>query len=587
MSRKKVLVYAEPHPIRNSFTEFLDVAKFMSQALATIAGDELDWRVFSNKYVLDELEKIAICQDKTLYPTPEEQQHIDSKLEEWTTEQIALRQELISGNGILSEFYVGILERISSVFEFDAILLWSENGAVRNYASHLKIPVLHMELGPTRAPFPETCYIDCSGTNGSVSLNNFDISAYPEGNVVCSETWISLEELRKKNTVSVFEHGLSAKKRTRWITDRNYVVVALQLADDVNTISHSPFSTPRQFLETILPPLLGHGLKVYVKGHPGAVARPINLTYEIDALRYAKSLGDDVEVLDRNMPADEFIALMTGSRAVCSINSSVSFEALLIGVPGLLFGDAAYDIGRYLLKAGDDFLRNGAVSIDRAHIDRVTTVLFRHYLHPRRPDAVGEILWHLLASYRVETGAEGFLSVLLSNTNYGADILNQEIERSERTKELERLLPSEKKIDSSFIGHVDTIISGDHGSSVEIEVKGWIGRRGGNTPVELVAVRLGQEISGPNELRNRPDVLAVHPEIPEKCGFSLRARLQKPVPSEQAELIFFTAEEVFSCNAKSGKIHHISPVDTARHMPPVDTATIGFKFKDMLGILKR
>src|SRR5690606_2619621 len=83
--------------------------------------------------------------------------------------------------------------------------------------------------------------------------------------------------------------------------------------------------------------------------------------HETKALKFAEKFQDHVTILERNMPHSEFIPILQNAKVVLSINSSVSFEAWLLGVPGLVLGKASFDPNGSLLKSSRDFFQTGVV----------------------------------------------------------------------------------------------------------------------------------------------------------------------------------------------------------------------------------
>ncbi|NEI71962.1 hypothetical protein GR212_20460 [Rhizobium lusitanum] len=558
---KNILIYAEPHPIRNSFTEYYSVAKFMADMLNSMSPD-LNWKLFSNEYVLQELKIATDYGERLLQPTSFENEFIDKSLCEWTEAEIDRRSGLTTGKGDLSDFYLGILKRLRTLFEFDAVLIWSENGAVRSFAKANGLAVFHFELGPTRSPFPETFYIDCNGTNGNSTAITYNLNDYPKKGIVPKETWSSSALLEVPPAALIMEHTLDWKEDNFPIPEDPFVVIALQLRDDLNTVDHSKFSSPKAFLEEILPPILGQGYKVFVKGHPGSIGRPINLVFEIEALDYARKF-DNVEILDRALGSEQFIRLISKASAVCSINSSVCFEALLLGVPGLVYGDAAYDVGRNLKAAGLNFLKTGRVSLEELNPDRLSSMLLRHYFHPYRPKVAGEVLTVLLSAYKPEMTSRQFLSILVSNVSHGARMLDAETERATRYRKLKVLSENMNEVDNSILGHIDKVSVEMNGSERELTVRGWVGRRERRPAVDFVAL-IGDELGNPTDLFDRPDVKKVHPSLPVRCGFHITTRLTNDVKPEDFKLGFVAGPDLFWCKVQLGGIKKaLKKVDTA------------------------
>ncbi|MCK3780789.1 hypothetical protein MZK49_29385 [Ensifer sesbaniae] len=557
-TKKNVLIFIEPHPLRNTFTEFVDVGRLLATLLSSMDTTKVDWRLFSNESVLEELGKQSVPKDKLLVPTPDENGYINSCLAEWTIEEIDKRTLIINGEGDVSRFYEGVLERIRESYKFDVILLWSENGAVRRFADEAGVSVLHMELGPTRTPFQETAYVDYRGTNGSASFLEFDLTSYPAENVVPAESWIALSAAIEENKPSIMELQ-ALKPSLPFSLKAPYIVVALQLADDLNTICHSSFRTPKEFLQFLLPKLLTLGFKVVVKGHPGSPARPINLVEEIAALEYARGLGEDVVVLERNLIPREFLPILSAATAVCSINSSVSFEALLLGVPGLVFGTAVYDIGSILRRASDAFVSSGTWSLTAFDVDRLVTVLCRHLLHPKDPQTLASILQQVILRINPTVTPEQYSSMLFSIASHGYSVIDEEASRTRTRARLADLAKTLTHVDSSYMGHIDEVATNPTPQGLSVAVKGWVARRGGTHPaVKIVALcdALGTVISF-TELFDRTDVRRAHQHINYPVGFNVTGLAPAGSDQEEVILVLVTDTGAVSCAVLKGGLKSV------------------------------
>lgn len=428
---KKVLFYAEPHPIRNTFSEFLPPALKFFEMASHVNFSDIEWRLFSNSYVLNEVvERLSqiennlhidmfkgLSQSETekklsnflIYPDHDDDLKIKNLLKKWDEDEIKIRNGLVIGSSVLSIFYESLLRKVYKEFQFTHVVLWSENGAVRNFCKKNGIQVLHMELGPTRAPYQETLMIDPFGTNANASLTDLDISS---SNGVNSYLWasdfsksnsISTKEIYPSlgfhtlvensagkfyctpNNVTCIQSSIDDNSEENTILLDNYVIVSLQLTDDLNTINHSSFEGPRNFIEKIVPRLLDLGMNVCIKRHPGAAYRVFNLVKELEAIEYAKTLSEKVIILPADMQQKDFILFSKRAKAVISINSSVCFESWIMGVPGLIFGDAIFNFNQDLSKLSNDFLQGGDLINDANFTNsiksRIKTSL-NHYFIP-------------------------------------------------------------------------------------------------------------------------------------------------------------------------------------------------------------
>lgn len=551
--KRNVLIFVEPHPLRNSFTEFLDVGRTMAGLLASMNAAQIDWRLFSNDFVLTELEKQLEYKDKLIAPSKSESEFIASCLTEWTDEEFDKRTSLVNGEGHVSEFYQNVLGRIRKQYNFDTILLWSENGAVRRFAASEHLSVLHMELGPTRSPFPETVYVDFRGTNGSASFLEFDLSNYPAESVLPAGTWIGLSAATMDDDRPSIMELQAVAPAVPFGLERPYVVVALQLADDLNTLCHSSFRTPREFLEFLLPKLITLGFKVIVKGHPGSPARPVNLVHEIAALEYARGFGEDVVIVDRTLPSKEFIPILASAMAVCSINSSVSFEAILMGVPGLVFGTAVYDLGLSLKKASEEFLETGKWSLGTPEIDRLVTVLCRHVFHPKNPEVLAETLRQIVMGVTADMTPAEYAALLTSVASHGYAIIDDEANKTRVRSRLGVAAEVFGSLDRTYMGHIDELSGKSTPHGYRVSVKGWAARRGNYTNVRIIAVCNSKgDVLSYTEPFDRGDVRKVHPDINYPVGFNVVALLPGAVDAKDARLLLVTDEGAVACVLAKG-----------------------------------
>lgn len=293
----------------------------------------------------------------------------------------------------------------------------------------------------------------------------------------------------------------------------------MQLADDLNTVLHSPFDSPRGFLEMALPPLVDRGFRVLVKGHPAASLRPFNLIQECSALRYAETLGPQVTILPRKMPADEFLPLCQNASAVLSINSSVSFESWLLGTPGLALGGAVYDVGSDLLTWSRRFVTSG--ESEPPDLDRVYSFLFQHYLVPDEHPYASSVLAEMVASYSFDGSPADYVR-WLSRFNHSSRLLGAESHAATLRQRLQSAIRAAVDGSETLRMHIDRQVS-DH--SV-LELDGWIGRKSAaHVHPECIAIFHGDHLMSIVQLRARQDVVQVFPHISLFNAFSVRETL--------------------------------------------------------------
>lgn len=352
-----ILFWSEPNPFRNSYTEHLHVARTLLPALVKTmnSGDTL-LRLFSNNDMIDRLiidlpESISVLQR----PTNDEAHAIASLFGLWNDTTIGNWLNLVRGEGDITAIYVKILERLHAEQPIDVIMTWSENGAVRNFAKTHGIPVLFGELGPTRAPFPQTMYFDPEGTNGHAAYRRqirAMIEAAEPDSFLPAATWLVTNErgnLRQETEASLVDIGLTYRPEdAKILPDQPYFYVPLQLADDLNTLLHSDFSGPVDFLRHVSELAQKGGYAMVVKGHPGVKERPYNMRREIEALDWLEQNVPEALILPRDCGPNLSAYAMANAAYTVSINSSVGFESMILGVPPLVLGQAAFDADGWL-----------------------------------------------------------------------------------------------------------------------------------------------------------------------------------------------------------------------------------------------
>ena len=165
--------------------------------------------------------------------------------------------------------------------------------------------------------------------------------------------------------------------------DTKVCYIPLQLADDLNTQVGSNFDSPVGFLQSVLPRVVAAGYTAVVKAHPYAHTRPFNLISEGEAIRYAKTFGDQVIVVEGDARPQLGTWLLRNAEVVLTINSSVGFEAAIFGTRVVLAGEAAYDgLGFPVL---DQRPFNAVIDeIDRSKINNVVEAMLGQILYPKQ-----------------------------------------------------------------------------------------------------------------------------------------------------------------------------------------------------------
>lgn len=344
----RVLIYIEPHPIRDSRVMFDHVARRFLPLFARSTSD-FDIRMYSSGAVLDRLgdKAPADIEKRLIRATPAEEDLFAGHLCDWESEGIPAWLSLMDG-GAVADDYVHVLRRIWSIFPFDVIVHWAENGAVSRFVAERPITRIALELGCTREPFMSSVVMDPFGTNGSATVPR-----------------LSLEDLRTivgDNPMTAAEalYGYSAKiESLPWeqqflpleggelpaqvlAAKGKIAFLPLQLHDDANLLRFSPYSTVKDVVLDVVPKLADAGYTVIIKTHPVAKNRPQSRFAFALARAALKPWADKIVWLDATTVAYNNARLMALADLVVTVNSSVGFEALYYDKVVAVMGDAVY-----------------------------------------------------------------------------------------------------------------------------------------------------------------------------------------------------------------------------------------------------
>jgi capsular polysaccharide export protein len=586
-------MYIEPHPVRDSYEEFSGIGRFLVESMLAYKNvEDFELRVFSNNSVIDILNLAIpsvgfICER----PTGVESKRLESYKSAWREDTIQTWIDLTNGIGEVAQFYYSMLQRIHSHFKFDAVVLWSENGAVRNFCSENDIIALHGELGPTRAPFQETMYFDPAGTNGNAaarraSLPQLDVRDLPPA------TWLGMKSREENNPegIGIIDTPYTAVIDTLALQIQHpYVYIPLQLADDLNTIKNSTFKGPKDFLEQVLPKFIAQGFNIVIKPHPGSIHRPYNLISETKALSYAKSLGEKICILDRSTTVTRALRLISQAAYVCTINSSVGYEALLLGKTPIVLGDAYYDVGGLLKLSLDEISNLASVDWKNKEITKLVNFVSGHLLIDKASVATGQPIIHILKflsnSKRRKTTSDNvqFWKDWIANIKYGIEWIGNsqpddseiqagsifgdidllaarsrkfEIEGSQVT--IKSLGPNgvtlrkgtAKTLHPYFISHIDVVDSTTKKELVKIS--GWTVDLNMRPPAAVIIIEDDNIVSVHRALVQRQDTVdfikanirnagecAIHPT----CGFSFESPIKN---ISNSKIMFLSADNIAS-----------------------------------------
>lgn len=197
--------------------------------------------------------------------------------------------------------------------EIEAVLSLCNCPSIELAASDLGIPVIHNEIGPLREPeYVSTAYFDFRGVNGNTeSVDRLLRYAELGGNAKHDQD----------NLLSMIAKDVATIESIR-ATKGDMVGVALQLPDDSNTMAFSNGFDAMELLRYVKH-CFPHR-ELLIRAHP---QDPMSLDYSRFGGR------------DASASAAEFIAKCD---VIFTINSSLGFEALLLGRAVKAVGDSFY-----------------------------------------------------------------------------------------------------------------------------------------------------------------------------------------------------------------------------------------------------
>lgn len=600
---RKVLIYIEPHPIRNYYEEFYDVGLLLCQAMLQLGPRSgYVFRYVSNDAIIDRvISEAPTLSYLSLRFTAAENKYIESLYGQWNIRTISEWLSLVKGQGPVCDFYVSALKRIHEEFPFDAILLWSDNGAVRQFCLENDIAILHAEYGPTRKPFHQTIYLDPNGTNGASAVLQAPLHKLNPKVIVPRETWITRHgklwnDERKVGLIDIpttLQEELFVNKKSAL----PYLFIPLQLEDDLNTQLYSEFRTPEEFLRHVIPQALKLGLAVVVKGHPGAVGRTFNLIAQNKAINYAETMGDQVTVMPYTATAFETIHVMAQAAAVATINSSVGFEALLLGKTTLLFGVAAFDIGGELNIYNQAFDAHIITQPNHEHLDKLTSFLCCHYLHPiesvTEGDALATVLDYIFETKNKPKNTQEFWQGWIDRIDHGYRWLSQTpatallstgrdsgplagnrfiFEGTARRVDVdssviqvtatsgdERIFASARNEVNSFFGVVDSVKEVTEKDDTHLQVSGWALDLALRPPIQIFFCYRDTVISLHRVLTKRRDVAeALKASVALRCGFTFNVDKKFSKNIKNCRLIFLSSNNsAHIINLSEGFVHRV------------------------------
>lgn len=389
MTRKRVLLWLEPRPFRNSFIQYakhhrLVVSQFFTPGMASLA----EIKVFSNRATLEFVrDSIGVSEDRLIWPNAHEQRAFEADLAPWSQEGVrSWTRYLTDSDG--HEHYLDVLYRLHSDFDFDLLFSFTETSVLKEFSKSNGVGTFFMELGPTREPFEKTFYADPSGLNGNAWVRGVDSEnfGHPDG---ASEISAFVRLSQSFEHVGIDSALAKAQNEAALLRKKlgNYVLVPLQVPDDSNLLVHGRGWTLRSFAEHSIEEIQSQGLVPLLKPHPGSAARAFNFLRQRELLASLSSLRGVVST-DELGQAPSNLALLVGADGMKTLNSSMGFEFGLIGGTPTVLGAALYT---------QDNLEGPRQNVDKGLWRNRVNFLLRHFLHPYRAGDIESLISRLIA----------------------------------------------------------------------------------------------------------------------------------------------------------------------------------------------
>lgn len=388
----KILFYVEPHPIRESLTnhgwiasEFIDMLEdeFRNKK-HFVENVQIKLLVSRGIHtVIQEKKEQEVYKDFLIGLSREENDYIqENYLKDWDKESISEWQLLMNGEGEVSLFYEKILQRVYiNIFDFDVIVYWGTNGAVKNFSKNYNIPAIAMELGCTRKPFFDSLYFDFLGANGRAYTNQIDIekvqNSYSFDEI---RYFLPFSLMNQQRRDGLFNPINSKYSKEIYLNSGKNILIPLQLADDANILQYSKYNSMFQFLNEIVPRLIENGYTCFIKPHPGNVYRQYNKDDHERCAEYCQEF-ESVFWLDDIDNNRDYPSLLMKMDCIVVINSSVGFESMLLGKLVIALGDSPYNLS-HKLPSLDNFISNQIDMVAYNNtIQKITKLLLFNYLH--------------------------------------------------------------------------------------------------------------------------------------------------------------------------------------------------------------
>jgi hypothetical protein len=330
----KILIYIEPHPIRNNLLEYSNVAKVFADMLLQADSNNLpsyELKIFCNPLIYDKLidkRSSKILNSFLFKPNDETWNRILAFYDKWDEAAIKTWSDLYKGIGPASFFYEEIIRDLVKLNNFDTIITWGQNGAVKNISKDLPLNHVIMELGPFRSPICNTIQMQVRNVYGN--YENIDLKKIPD----------RINTINKMHKIyESFSNLLSFKiKILNYFLQKNIgknILIPLQLRDDSNIVNDSEYDSMLDFLEELLPQLKKY--TIYIKPHPNYKSRSVNRKDHTACNKYCKQFRN-VFWMDQFKLSKYNNQIVNGFDFILSVNSSIIYDGIIANKRVVVFG---------------------------------------------------------------------------------------------------------------------------------------------------------------------------------------------------------------------------------------------------------
>lgn len=211
-----------------------------------------------------------------------------------------------------------IIEKIVSENDIKAGITWVNNKCFKETLREHGIPTIHHELGPLRSPtYIDTVYVDFEGVNGGTEFSK----RFKEFLKVADTVPIlSREKLIQVISPNQSDRLLKVLNENRRMYD---IGVGLQVEVDTNVLL---FNKGRSLFDPIWEAKKDSKTKILVREHPLA--------------HY--SINIDSSMVKSGTKTEDAIDFINKCNKIYCLNSSVGFEAILLGRKAKIFGDSPF-----------------------------------------------------------------------------------------------------------------------------------------------------------------------------------------------------------------------------------------------------